>query len=71
MNNESGLSVVLGLTLDEALGHLDRCGVIVQDVIETRPPGKTLIGPLRVLAVRRLQSGVILVVSRSWPPPGA
>ena len=58
------------LTLDEAKRRLAERGVEPRIVV-TGPPDRALIGPERVLAVRRRGNDVILIVSRSGPlPPG-
>ncbi|HXF82992.1 MAG TPA: PASTA domain-containing protein [bacterium] len=55
---------VVGLELEEARRRLAAAGLSVRSVTETRPPHPVeLIGPLRVVRVRRDGAAVDLVVT--------
>lgn len=63
---------VTGLELEEARARLVEAGFVVRSVTETRPPGPVeLVGPLRVLRVRRDSNDVDLVVTRERYVPRA
>ena len=63
---------VTGLELEEARARLVEAGFVVRSVTETRSPGAVeLVGPLRVLRVRRDTNDVDLVVTRERYVPRA
>jgi len=58
---------VVALRLDDAEAILREQGVSALEVKQTRPPGSTPGGPLRVLRQRTPPDGVELVVAASIP----
>lgn len=58
---------VIALQLDQAEAVLQQHGVTIASVKQTRPPGPTPVGPLRVIRRRTSPAGVELVVAASVP----
>ena len=67
-SSKCDLQDLTALRLEEAQRRLAEVGLPAR-IVETRPPDRTLIGPLRVIAVRRRAGEVVLVVGRSGPLP--
>lgn len=62
MTPGSQLPDVVGYTLDEACQAVAAAGGTVGEVIETRPPRRTLVDPRRVVRQRMGADGAVVLV---------